>query len=412
MPAFVPRRAVRYALDPRDRIVAARAWWRSRRTIRFEEVPVPRVADVIPAGVLAEASDSCDHARSGNEIHLCEWIHWEPVDQVLRIWHFRRAWVFGGTVGERHQRSHRGGQGMLAAGGQVVPPSHLVMDGKPSLPVDLLESDGSDQWAIRWPTGFRRARRLRGDYFLIGNASGHFGHFMLEGLARLWALEHLPRDRAARLKFLVYEPELKPFARELFELAGVPADRIVHASSVDRVSRVVTADPAMSTHHWITEPMQRVWWRATAGLTAAPTRRIYLSRRGTRQRILVNEEQIEAVFADHGFEIVRPETLALADQIELAHSATHLAGAVGSQMYLAAFQQPGMSTLVLAPPNFYLKDDVLLAGVGRRRLEVTFGTQVNLSKPKQARGWAIDVERVREALRGFAPDPAAVKATG
>lgn len=401
MPAFVPRRATRYVPHPRDRRARVGGSW--GRAIRFTEVPTSRVPDVIPDGVRAEASDSCDHVRSGHDIHLCEWIHWQPTDQVLRIWQLRGAWVFGGTVGVRRRGEHEGGLGMLGASGEVLPPSYLVMDGKPTLPTDLLDSEGDDTWRIRWPAAVRRIRRRRGEHFLIGNASGHFGHFVLEGLARLWALDHLSARRRARLRFLVYEPELRPFARELLELTGVPADRIVHAAPVDRVGRLITADPAMSTHYWITEPMQRVWWRATAGLSGVPTRRVYLSRRAARQRILVNEEEIEAVFAEAGFEIVRPETLALREQVELAHSASHLAGAVGSQMYLAAFQQPGASTLVLAPPNFYLKDDVLLASVGRRQLDVLFGSQINLSKPKQSRGWSIDADRVRAAVRDLAP---------
>jgi hypothetical protein len=418
MPAFRPRQAVARRVTERDRIsdaASVRSLATMRGAVRFAEFEPTRVEEVIPASVRAEArplggeKDACGHVRSRGEIHICEWVGQPPpAAPPLRIWFLKRAWVFGGTVIERGRGWHRGGLAMLTAGGGVIGPSRIGMDGKATLPAGLLDRDGEDEgrWRITWPQHRRRGRevalrprRLRGPHFLLGNASGHFGHFLLEGMARLWALERLDPRLAARLKVIVYEPELQPFARVLLELAGIDRSRIVHASPVDRVAHLVAADPAMRTHQWVAGEMQRTWRSVVSHGPDAPTRRIYLSRRANRQRSLTNEDEIEELFSASGFEIIRPESLGMPEQIALADAASHLVGPVGSQMYLAAFQRPGTRTLVLAPPNFYLKDDVLLASAGDRDLRVVFGSPVDLARPSKGRRWNMPLERVAEAIR-------------
>jgi hypothetical protein len=419
MPSFRPRLAVVRQVTARDRIpdaASVRSLGRVRGAVRFAEFEPTPVAEVVPASVRAQTrplgdEEDCGHGRSRGEIHVCEWVAQRPTPAPpLRVWFLKGAWVFGGRVTERGRGWHRGGLAMLTAGAGVIAPSRIGMDGKATLPAGILDPDGEDEgrWGITWPRHRRRGRdvpvrprRLRGPHFLLGNASGHFGHFLLEGMARLWALERLDPRLAARLKVLVYEPELQPFARVLLELAGIDGSRIVHASPVDRVAHLVAADPAMRTHQWITGEMQRTWRSVVREGDPAPTRRIYLSRRATRQRSLANEGEIEELFSASGFEIVRPESLEMREQIALADAASHLAGPVGSQMYLAAFQRPGTRTLVLAPPNFYLKDDVLLASAGARDLRVVFGSPVDLARRSKARRWSIPETSVADALREF-----------
>jgi hypothetical protein len=57
---------------------------------------------------------------------------------------------------------------------------------------------------------------------------------------------------------------------------------------------------------------------------------IYISRKGTKKRKIDNEEEIELLLKDLGFEIIYMENHSLRDQIEMIHNADYIAGPHGA----------------------------------------------------------------------------------
>ncbi|MGD9921741.1 MAG: rhamnan synthesis F family protein, partial [Pseudorhodoplanes sp.] len=341
---------------------------------------------------------SVDHLENG--VSLSNWI---PARWAAQSWHqdiflnrLNNAIVFGGLIHTTRPGEHDNGQLFLTERAGLIESARGVWNGERTLPPDLLHAAGQDQWHLQ-----RTAvtSYVQGDCFLLGNIQPHFGHTLLEGLSRLWPLLLDPRF-AKTMRFLVYEPELRDFQKELLSLAGVPMDRIVHVPSDGMfVERLWVPDPAFRPHRWSSD-LQRKTWEAIASAvpSAKPSRRIYLSRRRIGERPLLNEEQIEAVFAKHGYEIVFPELLGMAEQIRLAKEAAHLAGPVGSQLYLGAFQSPGSHKLVLAPVNYFARDDLLLAEDRRCQCAVIFGTPIDNFADRSGRTWQLDTATLEQAL--------------
>ena len=80
--------------------------------------------------------------------------------------------------------------------------------------------------------------RLDGAYYLLGNVHGHFGHGILEGLSRLWAIAESPTEyRDCRL--LVFEPTLPKYAQFALEALGISPDRVVHCPPNAVMERLV-----------------------------------------------------------------------------------------------------------------------------------------------------------------------------
>lgn len=318
----------------------------------------------------------------------------EPIDHPS-IWLLNHAHVFGGRITGRDSGGIRGGQLVLTSDGMLIPASFNVMDGNKSLPADLVTIVcGSPVMKAPPPS-----QTLSGTFYLIGTVHRHFGHSLLEALTRLWAVKMISPDLFENLKFLVYEPDLPVFASELLRLAGVPLDRVVHASPHDVVEKLIVPDVSMRTHRWISGHQQRVWQLIAEGVPAdRPHRKVFLSRRRIAERALANQAVIEEIFAASGYEVVAPETLDLKAQIQLARESISLAGCVGSQMYLAAFQRPGAHNVVMAPRNFYLKDDTLIHRANSLELEVVLGSKVNFSQPKDQMTWTVDGKSVQKAI--------------
>jgi capsular polysaccharide biosynthesis protein len=75
--------------------------------------------------------------------------------------------------------------------------------------------------------------------------------------------------------------------------------------------------------------------------------KIYISRPSGGRRSIVNNQQIEQLFEDRGFEIVRPENLSFEQQVRLFSSAKIIAGGAGAAYANLIFCQPGCEVLGL-----------------------------------------------------------------
>jgi capsular polysaccharide biosynthesis protein len=90
-------------------------------------------------------------------------------------------------------------------------------------------------------------------------------------------------------------------------------------------------------------------------LRPAPSgpRRLFLARRESLHRKLVNQAQIIERFERAGFAVVYPEEHAVEVQVQLMQEATHIAGPGGSNLMLPLFLgNPRMALLVLCFPDF------------------------------------------------------------
>lgn len=87
--------------------------------------------------------------------------------------------------------------------------------------------------------------------------------------------------------------------------------------------------------------------------SATSDHRVFLSRRNAqrRSRELLNEEEVEDIFAREGWTVVEPQELPLHEQLELVAGASWVAGVDGSALHLALQCRSGAGLLVLSSPR-------------------------------------------------------------
>lgn len=188
-----------------------------------------------------------------------------------------------------------------------------------------------------------------GAVFLPWGATFNYGHFVIDALPSLLALE-----QAGLLDDLpILAPRLTAWQRDLVALA-VP-DRTVRELDAP-VVRLTRSTFSTSMDHFLHHPnglvsdvAARVLARAPAGHGA---RRVYLSRRGQSMRVMVGEAAFERALATRGFAIVRPETLSAAEQVALVRDAEVLVGASGAALANAVFLPRGARVVEIQPLNF------------------------------------------------------------
>jgi len=188
-----------------------------------------------------------------------------------------------------------------------------------------------------------------GAVFLPWGATFNYGHFVIDALSSLLALEQAGLLEGAPS----LAPKLTAWQHDLLAMAFPNiAVREVDAPVV-RLGRAVFATSMDHfLHHpngLVAEVAARVLARAPAGRGA---RRVYLSRRGQSMRVMVGEAAFETALAARGFTIVRPETLSAGQQAALMREAEVLVGASGAALANAVFLPKGARVVEIQPLNF------------------------------------------------------------
>ncbi|WP_170286244.1 glycosyltransferase family 61 protein [Nocardioides rubriscoriae] len=203
----------------------------------------------------------------------------------------------------------------------------------------------------------RPERRLAGTYLHLDNEwRGQFGHNLLEQVSKTWAWsEAVARHPdvlalvTARRHVPVAEWEL-----QLLHAAGIPRSRITVAREPVVVERLLTATGGYYLPDRAHPALVDLYGRMAQRLSTSPDPgrsypgRLFFSRKPGRRRGCMNGERVEAVFSDHGFEVVYPEDHSLATQMSMVRACTTFAGFAGSGMYHLALTAGGPPKQVIA----------------------------------------------------------------
>jgi len=196
-------------------------------------------------------------------------------------------------------------------------------------------------------------RRIAGQAAIIhGPGYKIFGHWLIDFLPRLYVLRRAGFD-IERLTFIL-PPELPEFAQEFLRQIGIPAGHIV---VLDHTAELVQPDeliaPTVLRLRNRFNPLLGVasrFWIDRISLPKAPQaqRRIFISRNQTEgNRVVTSRREIEARATGAGYEIVLPESLALAEQIELFRGAGRIIGEYGSGLHGALHAPAGAAICAL-----------------------------------------------------------------
>lgn len=215
----------------------------------------------------------------------------------------------------------------------------IVMDSAHGL-VEVLEDNGIlDEVLPPRPT------MHAGTYVLLASpwSERSYYHWLVDALPRLSLLHAIPGGDELPV---VVPSRLHRYHQESLEAAGIPRSRqVAFPDAVVEVDRLFF--PALLSPTGYSSPHAVAWLRETFGAflsTRKPWRRLYVSRRDARRRI-VNEDEIIALLVPHGFEVVHPGDMSLTDQIRTFSEAQVVVGPHGAGLTNLIFSPEG-ATLV------------------------------------------------------------------
>ena len=218
---------------------------------------------------------------------------------------------------------------------------------------------------ITLPVG---AARVKEPVLFLGEIHDHWGHFITDSLARMWALEQTPPGMKVLFAPDRGERMANPAVGRLLSALGLD-DRLLRPEGPTVFETLYCPIAALQLSR-IYQEFEGVHRRAAAAISGggaqAPSGPVYLtrSRLGGNLRRLEGEEELEARLEREGFHIVSPERLGLAEQMAIFNSGRPVVGAFGSAMHTVLFRRAGdgptLATLFpeKIPPRFMMVDAV------------------------------------------------------
>jgi len=194
----------------------------------------------------------------------------------------------------------------------------------------------------------RPSRRLPGRTLSLASdfAIGGYGHFIHDSLTRLLLLE-LAKINPGDFDW-IYWPHLDtPAVKSLIKVSGLPQEKILTWDcSHDLVCDSLTATTFPGRPGHIAPPYADFLRRRFAPQADGEKRKLYLSRSGYRRNFR-NSQEIEAVFAHHGYEICHPHT----DPAVFAKcaSSSHVVAIEGANFFNVFACAPGTKVLLILP---------------------------------------------------------------
>jgi capsular polysaccharide biosynthesis protein len=186
---------------------------------------------------------------------------------------------------------------------------------------------------------------LPGRNLYAGLGRHHFGHFLVETITRLWALDH----QAKACDGLIIVPKHGiDFNAVMRRRLGAFFDLLSGGLPV----HIVTAPIKVETLHVPTQGFGHMSWltatpefrhyvrqRLTAQITPKGPERLYISRTGLKNaaQAMPQEARVEAMMKNAGYTIFHPQDHSLAEQCARYMAAKQIVGPDGSAFHLAPF---------------------------------------------------------------------------
>jgi hypothetical protein len=204
------------------------------------------------------------------------------------------------------------------------------------------------------PASAIAAPRLQGRTLFLGNFMNHYGHFITEGLSRLWAQEDMARyDHivafAANADRGRYRP--RAFHRYFLDLLGMDLSRLRVLTEPVRFEEVTVPEQLWLINCSVNRALRPLHETIRARHAGKPTGRVFLSRAAFFDPRLANMAAIESVFAGFGFAVHYPENMTSAEQLTLFAGAEIIAGPSGSGLHNSIFARPGTTIIDVGDPR-------------------------------------------------------------
>jgi capsular polysaccharide biosynthesis protein len=206
---------------------------------------------------------------------------------------------------------------------------------------------------IRW---FASPRSYSGTVFSMlsgGGSASNYGHWLIDALPRIHLLQKA--GLFDQIDYFLVPAYSASYHKDTLELLGIAAAKVIvahHRMHIKAELLIATTHPrgnrSMLVPHWLIE-----WHRASylhlADISKTYSKRVYISRRDSSLRNVINEDELMARLSANGFVSYRLADLSFREKIALFAQAEFIISASGAGLNTLMYAKPGCKVLEIFP---------------------------------------------------------------
>jgi capsular polysaccharide biosynthesis protein len=177
-----------------------------------------------------------------------------------------------------------------------------------------------------------------------------------------WMFDILPRIELLRRSGISYDklytnPLRLPFQRETIESLGLSPKKMIFSDPKLHLqcSKLVfpsLAAPGGTMPKWVCDFLRSSFLNEPSKKECDGNSRIYITRRNSQSRKIVNEEELQGLLHSHGFKETILENLSVAEQARLFSSAEIILAPHGASLSNLVFCSPATRVIEIFTPNY------------------------------------------------------------
>jgi len=185
------------------------------------------------------------------------------------------------------------------------------------------------------------AKKITSQAIYGGVIFNHYGHFLLESLARTWYLQKSSSD------VFFYHPQGNKFStfNDLSTWQKIILGHLIPDTGRIKIineplvfNELIVPDAGYVIKQFCADSQAKAMSSLGAKITAKYDqdiieKKIWLSRSSLTKGSIAGEKKFEGALRDEGFKVVHPETLSIAEQIKLFETAEVVSGFTGSAFH-------------------------------------------------------------------------------
>jgi hypothetical protein len=182
------------------------------------------------------------------------------------------------------------------------------------------------------------------DVVFLGALHKHYGHFILESLARLWYF--LGKESQGFVAAYISHPGEDRFI-EIFEFFGFKPEQLIRVEQPTRFRSVTVPEMSIRLHDRYHVRYKETIDRIVESIEPGCYEKVFFAKKMRRNYRGMGEQPIVDIFRDNGFHIAYPEMLSMQETIAVLKGCKVFAASSGSNAHNAIFLEDGVQVICL-----------------------------------------------------------------
>jgi hypothetical protein len=178
----------------------------------------------------------------------------------------------------------------------------------------------------------------------LGELDKHYGHFILEGLSRLWFCLGL-KDNTYKCVY-ISSKGLNRFM-DFFKIFGIEDKNLIKITKPTKFKSVTIPEPSIRLHDYCHIKYKKTIDKITEHVQKTNIDKVYFSKENIGNDRAYNEKSIRRVFLENGFNVFCPENLSIYKMISILKGCKTLAATSATNIHNSVFMSDESSIICL-----------------------------------------------------------------